>query len=239
MQTRTVEYQSDGMNCKGFMAFDDSESLPGPTVFMVPPFDGVTDFTKDYAKRVAALGYVVFVPDLYGDGQTRDEMDACMALIMPYLENRVLARTRMLEAFEVAKQQPEVDADKMAALGFCSGGMCALELARAGADLKGLVSLHGAFAPTELAAEKIKAKLLFLHGYDDPQVPPDALPALAKELNEQGVDWQFVFFSQTKHSFTDPIAAEIGSPEAGRVYSKRTAERAFQYSKDFFAEIFE
>jgi len=237
MQTQIVEYKDGDVTCKAYLAFDESRTGPQPTLFVAHAFDGVTEFIHDYAQKIVAAGYVAFCVDMFGEGQTATTFDDCMALIMPFLNNRALLQRRVLAGFEACKALDVVDEANIKAMGFCFGGMCVLDLARAGADVKAVASLHGALMPPEnVTLGEFKAKVLILHGYDDPQITPEVLPVITKELNEKKVDWQFIYFSHTQHSFTEPRAAEIGSPETGRVYSPSSARRAWEYCQVFFAE---
>lgn len=238
MQTRVVNYKDGNQQCRGYLAFDESKGDQQPTVLIVHAFDGLDDFVKNYAHQVVEAGFAAFCLDMYGDGKVAKDLDSCIAEIMPFINDRAMLQRRVLAGFEAAKAQAEIDNNKIAAMGFCFGGMCVLDLARAGADVKGVASLHGVLAaPEKVKQGEFKAKVLILHGYDDPQVKPDQLQVLADELNPKNVDWQFMFFGHTKHAYTDPEAAKIGPPEFGREYNEASAHRAFQYSCDFFREV--
>ena len=238
MQHKIVKYQDSDLTCHGYMVYDENQSTPQPTILLVHAFDGITDHIKEYADKVAQAGYTVFAADMFGKGRTGKNLDECMGFIKPLFGDRAALKNRIFAAFNAAKEQSEIDEKKIAAMGFCFGGMSVLDLARAGADVKGVASLHGLFvAPEVLPEATMTAKVLILHGYDDPQVQPDQLPMIAKELNDKNVDWQFVYFSHTKHAYTEPRAAEIGPPEFGREYNKVSAERAWQYCQDFFKEV--
>lgn len=238
MQKQVVEYNDGELVCQGFMVFDASKSGPQPTVLIAHAFDGITDHIRHYAEQVAEAGYVVFCVDMFGGGKTASDMDGCMALIMPFLNDRTLLQRRILAGFAACQAQERVDNSKILAMGFCFGGMCVLDLARAGADVKGVAAMHSVLAPPEqVPVGDFTAQVLILHGYDDPQVGPDQLTVIANELNAKRVDWQFVFFSHTKHSYTEPKAADIGTPESGRVYNADSARRAWDYCQLFFKEV--
>ena len=239
MHTETLNYQDGDTTLSGYVAFDDSHKEKRPLVMVCHAFEGRNDLACEYAQKIAELGYVGFAVDMYGDGQVANDLDGCLAIMMPFFEDRAKLRQRILAAFEAAKTIPVADEDKMAAMGFCFGGMCALDLARSGADIKGAVSIHGVFAaPENVSREAITAKVLALHGYQDPQIPPEQLTDFANEMNDAGVDWQVVFYGNGKHAFTDPHASEIGPPEMGREFNQLLADRAWRASKDFFEEIF-
>ena len=157
---------------------------------------------------------------------------------MPHIEDRAMTRDKMLSIYEKFKVLDVVDANNIAIFGFCLGGLCALDLARAGADIKGAVSIHGALVAPNLSENKIQAKILVLNGYEDPQVPPEQLADFAKEMNQDKVDWQCHFYGYTKHAFTDPHAAQIGAASMGREYNAVSAARAHQATQNFLEEIF-
>src|SRR5690606_12146160 len=129
----------------------------------------------------------------------------CFKLITPFLQNRNLVRDHALAAFNTVSNLDRVAKNKIGAIGFCFGGMCMLEVARSGAALKAGVSAHGVLKQSDLKTHPITSKLLILHGYQDPQVPPDQLNDFAKEMYAaHNDDWTFTFFGNGKHSFTDP-----------------------------------
>lgn len=238
MQSRIVEYTQGDVNFKSQLIYDENKSGPQATVIIIHAFDGVTEFITDYAEQVVDAGYAAFCVDMFGEGKIFTELEGCMGAIMPMLKDRALLQGRLLAGFEACKKQQEVDESKIVAMGFCFGGMCSLDLARAGMDVKAVASLHGVLMPPEnVELGEFKAKALILHGYDDPQVKPDQLQVIADEFNAKNVDWQFVFFGHTKHAYTEPNAADIGEPEFGRVYNPDSARRAWQYCKDLFAEV--
>jgi len=235
MEKRNFEYQDGDTTCRGVVATN--ASGPAPTVIIIHEFAGITDHIHAHVERVANDGFTAVAIDIMGEGKTGHDLDSCMALITPFFEDRAHLQRRVIAGYEATKALPEVDAEKIAAVGFCFGGLCGLDLARAGADIKGVASVHGVFsAPENVERGNMTAKVLLCQGYDDPQVPHDDLHMIAKELDDNDVDWQFIYFSHTKHSFTDPKAAEIGPPEFGRVYNKVSAERAWTYCHDFFKE---
>jgi dienelactone hydrolase len=128
-----------------------------------------------------------------------------------------------------------VDGGKLGAIGFCFGGLCALDLARSGAELRGVVAFHGLFMPSGLPRQKIAARVLALHGYDDPMAKPDALVAFCDEMTEAGVDWQVHAYGGTMHAFTNPQAND---PAFGTVYQPRADARSRVAMENFFAEAF-
>lgn len=152
----------------------------------------------------------------------------------PLASDRTLLRRRINAALQAVRQLPNVDASRIAAMGYCFGGMCVLELARSGADIRGVISVHGIFAPGKIANESITAKVLCLHGHNDPMVPPEQVLAFETEMTQAGVDWQVHVYGGTMHAFTNPKA---NNPGFGTVYNEVAADRAYRSIADFLIEI--
>lgn len=236
IQTRLVEYQHGDTLLEGFLAWDDSIPGPRPAVAISHAWAGRADFECEKAKKLAGLGYVGFALDMFGKGVRGNSLEENQALIAPFVADRQLLQDRINRAVAVLREQPEVDAAKVGAMGFCFGGMCVLDLARSESDVKGVLSFHGLFFPADnTAGNKISAKVLCLHGYDDPMVPPEQVVALAKELTDAGADWQIHAYGNTRHAFTNPAAND---PGLGTVYHATADQRSWVSMQNFFAEIF-
>jgi dienelactone hydrolase len=235
MKTETIEYKEGSTTCEGFAAYDEKSKKPG--VVIVPEWNGVSDYSKKRAQMLAELGYSAFVADIYGKGVRPTTMEACAAEAGKYRDNRALLRARARAALDACRKLPGTDTGKVAAIGYCFGGMAVLELARDGADMRGVVSFHGALnTPNAADAAKIKAKVLALHGADDPLVPPPEVAAFEKEMRDAKVDWQFVSYGNAVHSFTNFTIPE-GTP--GPVaYNKKADQRSWVAMQDFFKEVF-
>jgi dienelactone hydrolase len=235
--TRTVDYFHAGARCEGLLAFDDS--LPGslPGVLIAPTWAGRDDFVENKARQLAEAGYAAFALDMYGEGQVGSGPEENARLMGGLMSDRALLRDRILAALDCLRRQPEADPRRVAAMGFCFGGLCVLDLARSGADLRGVVSFHGLFTPPEaLPAQPIKASVLVLHGHDDPMAPPDQAVALARELTAAGADWQIHLYGHTQHAFTNPRAND---PKLGTVYQPVADRRSWRSLMDFLAEVLE
>ncbi len=239
MKENNFDYEVDNTNFKGYAVYDEKTSGKRPAVLVFHAFEGCNDLAREYARKFAELGYVGVAPDMYGDGKVATDLEGCMAMLGPLFQDRAKLRKRLQAAYEALNTVDVVDTNQVAAMGFCFGGLCSLDLARSGANLKGAVPVHGVWAaPDKLPNEKITAKILALHGYDDPQVPPEQLTAFAKEMDAADVDWQVHYFSHTKHAFTDPDAAKIGPPDMGRVYNPLATQRSWEMIVNFMKEIF-
>jgi dienelactone hydrolase len=207
-----------------------------PCVIIFPTVMGVTDLEVGFSRRLAEKGRAVLVADLFGRRFTPDDRNAAFAAMGKLREDRAALRRRLVAVLETARQQAEVDASKLAAIGFCFGGQCALDLARSGADIAGVASFHGLFDPPGLDPQPIKAKVAAYHGWEDPMVPPEAVKALAKELTEAGADWQIHAYGHVAHGFTNPNASQIGI--AGVEYNAAAARRSWAALEDYLDELF-
>lgn len=234
--TRSVEYDHLGVTLEGVLAWDDSVAQPRPGVMVAHTWAGRGDFEVGKACVLAELGYVGFAVDMYGKGVLGVTPEENTVLMTPLMEDRGLLQARIQRAVEVLRQQPEVDAAQVAATGYCFGGLTVLDLARSGSDVLGVVSLHGLFSPPEnLANQEITARVLCLHGYDDPMALPQSMVDLATEMTKAGADWQVHAYGNTVHAFTNPAAA---NPEMGTVYSAVADRRSYQAMENFLAECF-
>lgn len=232
----TITYRDGEAELEAVFAFDDSFSGHRPAVLISHAWGGRDDFVADKAQKLAGLGYVGFALDLYGKGILGASKDENAKLMQPFLEDRGKLQRRMKAALAAVKQLPEVDDQNIAAMGFCFGGLCVLDLARTGADLKGVISFHGLLgAPDNTHGIKIKAKVLVLHGHDDPMVPPKQELAFQEEMTQAGADWQFVTYGHTVHAFTNPVAND---PNFGTVYNADADRRSWLAMQNFLAEIF-
>lgn len=236
IQTKTIDYSQDGETFEGLLAWDDSKSGPRPGIVISHAWGGAGGFEQDRARDLAQLGYAGFCLDLYGKGIRGSSPEENSKLMQPFLADRALLQKRMQLAVDVAGKQDQIDDRKLAAMGYCFGGLCVLDLARTGGDVLGVVSFHGLFVPPgNTAGNKIAAKVLALHGWDDPMAPPDAVVGLAAELTEAGADWQIHGFGHTKHAFTNPEAKD---PAHGLQYNDSAKNRSWKMLVDFLAEIF-
>ena len=236
IQERLIEYEHAGVALEGFLACADTVEPAGPAVMVVHAWAGRSQFECDKARALAESGYVGFAADLYGKGVSGNSVEENAALMQPFLDDRALLQSRLTTALETLKSQPEVDKNRLAAIGFCFGGLCVLDLARIGTDIKGVASFHGLFgAPGNTAGTRIKAKVLALHGHEDPMVPVDAVVGLEKELTEAGADWQLHVYGNALHAFTNPQAND---PALGAIYNENADKRSWQALLNFLEELF-
>jgi dienelactone hydrolase len=237
VSTQLVEYKLGDVVLEGFLAWpkDAKGKLPG--VLICHQWMGMGDYEKRRAEETAKLGYVAFALDIYGKGIRPMDAGEAAKTATGYKSDRALLRARALAGLEVLRKQDKVDAGRLAAQGYCFGGTTALEVARSGADVRGVVSFHGDLSsPTPADARQIKGKVLALHGADDPFVPPAQVLAFEDEMRKAGVDWQLVAYGGAVHSFTLKHAGNDNSK--GSAYHEKADLRSWEAYKDFLVEIF-
>lgn len=231
-----IEYLDGETLCRGFICYDNSWSKPRPCVMVAHDWVGRGQAACDKAKALCELGYVGFALDMYGDARLGADKEERQALMMPLMQDRNKLAQRMVAAFHSMQQHPAVDENKIAVIGYCFGGLCALDLARTGADVRGAVSFHGLLMPPPGdATAAIKAHILALHGFDDPLVKPDQVDHFATEMTARKADWQVHMYGLTAHSFTDPTANDS---EMGLHYNPIAARRSWRTATEFLSEIF-
>ena len=232
--TRTFDYSGHGHTFEGYLALP--EGGPKPVVLVAHAWAGQADYERGKADRIAAdLGYAAFAIDVYGKGKRGTTVEENQALMNPLVGDRAELQARLNVAVEAAKSLDGVDTSKRAAVGFCFGGLCVLDMARAGQDVLGVGSFHGLFMPApNLPAPKISAKVAAYHGWDDPMAEPDSVLEFAKEMTAAGADWQLHAYGHAMHSFTTPGANDR---EMGTVYDPDADRRSWEALRTFLGEV--
>ena len=234
--SNTVDYLDDDVLLEGFFAYDDAVAGVRPVVLIHHAWAGRDEFVAEKAKKLAELGYLAFATDMYGKGVKGNSPEENSSLMQPFMADRAKLQQRLQRALAAVKLMPWADNARIAAMGFCFGGLCALDLARTGVDICGVVSFHGLLIPADnIPNPEIKAKVLVLHGHDDPMATPDQVLALQTELTQAGADWQVHVYGGTMHAFTNPVAND---PSFGTVYQALADKRSWQAMQNFLAEIF-
>ncbi|HMK34709.1 MAG TPA: dienelactone hydrolase family protein [Desulfomonilaceae bacterium] len=237
VHTQSIDYQQNGTPLEGFVAYKEGLKGKVPGILVVPDWMGLGDHYKSIAAKLAELGYVAFVADIYGKGVKPANSQEAGALAKKYKDDRKLMRDRVKAGLDRLRKFDNVDPNRVAAMGYCFGGTVVLELARSGADILGVVSFHGGLAtPTPQDAKNIKAHVLALHGADDPFVPPEEVAAFQQEMRNGHVDWQMVIYGNAVHAFTTPAAGNDKSK--GAAYDEKADKRSWEAMKAFFKELF-
>ncbi len=233
--TKPVEYMDGKQKCIGYMAWDETYADPKPCVIVSHAWSGLDGFAQDKAIEMAANGYVGFCLDNYGDGALPETVEDKQGMMTPLKEDRAKLLKRLKAGIKAAKDLPEVDESHIAMMGFCFGGLCTLDAARAGLDLKAAISFHGLLDAPDLPKKKINAKVLVAHGWDDPMAPPAHVTALAEELTEAKCDWQIHGYGQTTHAFMVPGA---DSGDGTLKHNPDSARRAWTATLELLHEVF-
>lgn len=244
MERKVISYEAGGTRCQGYIAWDnDVTDMSRPVVLVAPAWRGLDAFAKSKADELATLGYVGFAIDVYGEGKTASDDATAYSLMSPLFCNRALLRERLFAAYDTAAALDCVDSSRIGAIGFCFGGLAAIELLRSGKVLKGVTTFHALLgdkvgeltATSEPSAPSLPTHLLVLHGAQDPLVSQQDISAFQKEMTQHRIDWQFHIYGEASHAFTNPEAQDAKS---GLLYNPVAAERAWQAMRNFFNEVF-
>jgi dienelactone hydrolase len=228
--TRIVDYDQGGQTYEGFLAMP--SGTPKAVVLVAHAWGGQSGFEQGKAKWLAEQGYAGFAVDVYGKSKRGDTTEECQALMEPLASNRTELQSRLEFALNVAKT--ESDAAKAAAIGFCFGGLCVLDMARTNMDLEGVVSFHGLLGSAGNTADKVMPKVLALHGWDDPMATPEDVMIFSKEMTEAKANWQLHAYGNTLHAFSNPAAQNL---DFGIQYSAEADRRSFAACAEFLNEI--
>jgi len=236
--TKSVEYRQGNSVLEGYLAYDDALKGKRPGVLVIHEWTGINSYVKKRTEQLASLGYVAFAADIYGKGVRPATPELAGKEAAKYRGNdRTLIRNRAAAGLAVLAENPLVDSNRLAVIGYCFGGTAALELARSGAKVQGTVSFHGGLdTPNPADALKIRGKVLALHGADDPHVPPDQVAAFQQEMRLAKVDWEMNYYGGAVHAFTNPDSGN--DPSKGVAYNAAADRRSWEAMKQFFAEIF-
>lgn len=240
MREEVIDYQIEEKEFRGLLVFDEEKKGKGAGVLIAHAWMGLDSFAKEKAHELASLGYVAFAADLYGEGLTVTTAEEAQKLMLPLFIDRATLRKRIVGAFELFKNQTQVDPKKIGAIGFCFGGATVLELLRSGTGVRGVVTFHGIVGDkigenqAKLQPNKYlpQTSLLILNGYEDPMVPEQDISRIQKELNDANIDWQITTYGHTKHAFMNPEAHE-----GPLQYNPTVCKRAWASMELFFKEV--
>ncbi len=237
VRTEPIEYRDGETALQGYIAYDDASTDKRPGVLVVHEWKGLGPYAIRRAEQLARLGYVAMAVDMYGKGVRAKDHEEAGKLSGIYRKDRALTRSRIRAALNVLKANEFVDPGRIAAIGYCFGGMAVLELARSGADILGVVTFHGALdTPNPEDAKQITCKVLVLHGANDGYITQEQVAAFEREMREAGVDYQLIQYPGAVHSFTVREAGD--NPAAGAAYDKAADEQSWEQMKAFFQKLF-
>jgi dienelactone hydrolase len=237
LKTAEVSYKHGDVELEGYLAFDDAVTGKRPGVLVAHEWYGCNAYAHKRADDLAKLGYVAFALDMYGKGVIAKDSKEAGEKAAGFKKDRALMRARAMAGLDVLRRQPNVDPERLGAIGYCFGGTTVLELARGGGDLVGVVSFHGGLeTPEPKDAKNIKGKVLVLHGADDPFVKKEEVAAFEEEMKMSKVDYQLIQYPGAVHAFTNPDAGNDNSK--GAAYNEEADKRSFQAMKEFFEKVF-
>ncbi len=236
IKTENVDYTGDGITMKGLVAYDETPNVKKPVVLVVPEWWGISDYTRDRAKQLAALGYLAFAIDVYGDGKNVETPDEAGKLAGPFYSNMQMGKARFEAALAKIKTYPNADTNKIAAIGYCFGGAMVLNMARLGEPLKAVVSFHGNLMGAPADKNLLKAAVLVCHGEADQFVKPEEVAAFKKQMDSIAAPYTFKSYPGATHAFTNPAADEKAAKYKMPIAYNAAADTAsFNEMKSFFA----
>lgn len=205
----SVSWQLNGNTFIGFIYFDSTNKNKKPAILVVPEWWGLNDYAENRAKQLASLGYISMAVDMYGNGQTAATPEEAQTLSTPFYENPKLTKTVLDGAIQKIKSFSQTDTSEVAAIGYCYGGYVVLNAAKLGADLKGVISVHGGLEGVTPDKNLLKAKILICHGGADSFENPN-ISNFKKQMDSIGADYTFIIYPDATHAFSNPDATEIG-----------------------------
>tara|TARA_B110000014_G_scaffold264187_1_gene263929 strand:- start:32552 stop:33256 length:705 start_codon:yes stop_codon:yes gene_type:complete len=233
MKTEELHYKCKDKNMIGYVAYPDKKNTP--LVLIAHTWAGKDSFVHDRANDLAKIGYTAFAVDMYGEGKVGSDTSENESLMTPLLSDRDNLKDTIIAALEVGKKIEGVDSSKVAAIGYCFGGLVVLDLARSGADINGIVSFHGLLMPSSISKNGINSKILVLHGERDPMVPLEMVDNFQQEMTAANADWQIHSYGDTYHAFTNP---EANDASLGAKFNRDANNRSWLSMQNFFNEIF-
>jgi dienelactone hydrolase len=239
IKEENVTYVANGVTLKGFIAYDENVKGKRPTILIVHEWWGLNDYPKMRARKLAELGYMAMAVDMYGDGKTAANPKEAQEFTTPFYKDPNLGKNRLDAAIKKIKEYPQVDPNKIAAIGYCFGGSVVLNSAKLGADLKGVVSFHGGLAGAPANKDLLKAKILVCHGGSDKFVSQHDADIFKHQLDSIGADYSFKIYANATHAFTNPDATKIGKEFNMPIeYNAEADKSSWNDMKVFFDRIF-
>lgn len=238
IKTEEVTYSADGVEMKGYIAYDESIEGERPGVIVVHEWWGHNDYARGRAEDLAKLGYTGFAIDMYGEGKNTEHPEDAEKFMMQVFNNMEQGEARFNAAMDLLKQHPTVNSEKIGAIGYCFGGAVVLHMARIGTDLDGVASFHGNLSSMhEVEPGSIKAEILVAHGADDQFTTEEQFEAFKKEMEEAEADYNIIVYENAAHSFTNPNADKY-KDQLPLAYNEEADKKSWEDMKQFFNEVF-
>ena len=235
MNNTQIIYTHHQTSYHGYLVRPENISSKRPLVILAHDWSGQNDFIREKAAYIASLGYFGFALDMYGEGKTGQTTEEKQSLMMPLVDNLQLLQQVVTSALVAAKTIPDVDASRIAAIGFCFGGLCALDLARGNKEICAAASFHGLLGKPTITNYQLTAKIIAFHGYLDPMVSASDLSAFYEEMHSANIDWQIHIYGQAHHAFTNPLANDY---QLGTVFNADAEKRSLTSCERFLADSF-
>ena len=233
---RPVAYQSEGLQLEGYLSFDDALKKKRPGVLVVHEWWGLNDSVRKRVDELASMGYVAFALDLYGKGKTATDILKATKMVRMVQMNGYRWRQRSLAGLEVLRGLPQVDPQRIAAIGYGWGGATLQQQLFRGSEIEGAVLFGSFITPSPEQKKRMKAKLLVLQGAADPYVDADDLKDYLAAMGDAGSDWQMILYGGAKHGFSDPGAARYGMKEFE--YNETADRLSWKQVGLFLSELF-
>lgn len=237
---KVLTYRGGGAELTGYLAWDDKLEGKRPGILVVHEWWGHNDYVRERARQLAAMGYTALALDMYGDGKQASHPADAKKFMTEVISNMDLAKARFRAAMDLLEQQPTVNAEDIAAIGYCFGGAVVLHMARFGYELDGVASFHGNLS-TQSPARKgdVQARVLVLHGADDPFIPQEQIDAFKAEMQAANVDYEFIAYPGAVHSFTSKAADEHGQKfDLPLAYNEEADRKSWAELDRFLVELF-
>lgn len=236
---KVVTYEAGKTKLKGYLAYDAAKKGKRPGVLVVHEWWGHNDYARRRARMLAKLGYIALAVDMYGGGKNTGHPKDAKRFMMAAIKSKDVAIARFKAGLKLLRANKRTAKNKVAAIGYCFGGGVVLNMARAGIDLRAVVSFHGSLSPMVKAKKgEIKAELLVLHGAADPFVPKKQLAVFKKEMKRVGAKMTFIAYPGAKHAFTNPGATAKGKKyKLPLAYDKSADTKSWAAMKRFFARV--
>jgi dienelactone hydrolase len=239
IKEENISIQADSVTLYSMIAYSDDTTAKKPIVLIVPEWWGLNDYVKGRANQLAELGYLAIGIDMYGNGKIAADPDQAKAYATPFYMNPQLAFSRIQAALAKAKTYPQADTTRIAAIGYCFGGAMALNSAKLGLPVNGVVSFHGGLAGVPPVKELIKAQVLICHGAIDQFVVAQEVATFKKQMDSVGIPYTFKEYANATHAFTNPAATELGKKFSLPIAYNPAADTAsWNDMKTFFGTVF-